>query len=303
MKDRHKFLSLGAGVQSSTIFLMSCLGFIEKIDAAIFADTGWEPKKVYEWLKFLISMGEKHGIPVHIVSVGNIKEDALISQVRGHRHDGHRWASMPYFTKVWIDGHYEIAHGEEQLGMWGDHWVEEWIPPRWSNGMIRRQCTSEYKIRPIEKKQRELAGFKPYQRIPPGTVETWKGISTDEIKRASISSVRWIDFYYPLIEMGFSRQTCIEWCHQRGFKPPRSACIGCPYHSKAEWRDMRDNYPDEWQEAVEFDRAIRNCGGMRGQVFLHADRIPLDEVDLSTPDDFQKHMSLFRDECQGICGV
>jgi len=57
-----------------------------------------------------------------------------------------------------------------------------------------------------------------------------------------------------------------------------------------------------WQEAVEFDRAIRHCGGMRGQVFLHADRIPLDEVDLSTPEDFGQ-LSLWSDECQGMCGI
>ena len=33
-------LSLGAGVQSSTLLLMSCRGVLPKLDAAIFADTG-----------------------------------------------------------------------------------------------------------------------------------------------------------------------------------------------------------------------------------------------------------------------
>ena len=47
-------LSLGAGVQSSTLALMAAHGEIEPMpDCAIFADTGDEPKDVYEWLKWL----------------------------------------------------------------------------------------------------------------------------------------------------------------------------------------------------------------------------------------------------------
>ena len=42
-----RFLSLGAGVQSSTLALMIANGELEPVDSAIFADTGWEPRKVY----------------------------------------------------------------------------------------------------------------------------------------------------------------------------------------------------------------------------------------------------------------
>tara|TARA_R110001606_G_scaffold340650_1_gene488896 strand:- start:353 stop:583 length:231 start_codon:yes stop_codon:yes gene_type:complete len=53
-KDQHiRILSLGAGVQSSTLALMIEKGLVPMIDAAIFADTGAEPKKVYEWLNWL----------------------------------------------------------------------------------------------------------------------------------------------------------------------------------------------------------------------------------------------------------
>lgn len=44
-------LSLGAGVQSSTLAFLAAHGVVEPMPAlAIFADTGWEPKAVYEWL-------------------------------------------------------------------------------------------------------------------------------------------------------------------------------------------------------------------------------------------------------------
>ena len=48
-----RILSLGAGVQSSTLALMIEKGEIPMVDAAIFADVGAEPKKVIKWLDFL----------------------------------------------------------------------------------------------------------------------------------------------------------------------------------------------------------------------------------------------------------
>lgn len=277
-----RILSLGAGIQSSTILLMSCKGELPKLDAAIFSDTGWEPQAVYEHLDWLKGEAEAHGIPVHIISKGNIREDALISQVRGKvKDDGDgnrvaRWASIPYYT-LNADG---------------------------SIGAVRRQCTMEYKITPIEKKLRAMLGYKPRQRIPVSAVEMWIGISLDETRRARVSQKRWIDFYYPLI-LGkrMDRHACIHWL-QKNYPErdvPRSACIGCPFHSNAEWRAIRDHDPEAWADVVEFDRAVRNMGGMRGEVYLHRDCKSLDEVDLSTPED---HGQLgFDQECMGMCGV
>ena len=48
-----RVLSLGAGVQSSTLALMIHKGEIPMVDCAIFADTQAEPPKVYDWLKFI----------------------------------------------------------------------------------------------------------------------------------------------------------------------------------------------------------------------------------------------------------
>lgn len=45
-----RILSLGAGVQSTTLLLMACEGLLPRLDYAIFADTGWEPQRVYEHL-------------------------------------------------------------------------------------------------------------------------------------------------------------------------------------------------------------------------------------------------------------
>jgi hypothetical protein len=262
-------LNLGAGVQSTTVALMSCVGDLPKIDCAIFADTGWEPWPVYEHLDRLKTTLENWGLPVHVVRRGNIKIDALESQLVGKRqgHEG-RWGSLPYFV----------------------------LNPDGSQGIVRRQCTSEYKIEVIEKFIRyDLLGLKPGQKAPANAVRQWFGISLDEYQRARSTADKWRTNYYPLIEKRITRQGCITWLHEHNFEvPPRSACIGCPYHSDAEWRDMKLNRPEEFDDACRFDETMRNPDGLRGEFFLHRSCKPLREVDLRS--DFDKgQLPLFDD--------
>ena len=260
---------------------MSVKGELPKLDAAIFADTGWEPKAVYEHLEYLKGIAEAAAIPVYTVSKGNIRADALRSRVRGYdKTKGERWVSMPYHT----------------------------LNPDGSKGMIRRQCTSEYKIEPVQKKCRELTGKQKGEIIKGVQVELWMGISRDEMRRMRQSRVRWIEHRYPLVfDVPMSRNECLEWLERNGFPvPPRSACIGCPYKSNREWRNTQV-VPDEWQDAVEFDGLIRDrdslhetAGIIRRELFLHRDCKPLSEVDLSTPE--ERGQLNWLQECEGYCG-
>ena len=70
-------LSLGAGVQSTTLALLAIHGEIEKPEHAIFADTGWESNEVYEHLEWLTPIMQNAGIKVHVVTAGNIRKDTL----------------------------------------------------------------------------------------------------------------------------------------------------------------------------------------------------------------------------------
>jgi 3'-phosphoadenosine 5'-phosphosulfate sulfotransferase (PAPS reductase)/FAD synthetase len=128
-----RFLSLGAGVQSSTLALMIAHGEIEPVEEAIFADTGWEPRKVYEWLEWL----EKQlPFPVHRVQRGNLRSDTLTRS----NTTGQRVAAVPW--------HMVMPNGDRAMG--------------------RRQCTAEYKIAPLTRKTRELLGLAPRQRAGGG---------------------------------------------------------------------------------------------------------------------------------------
>jgi hypothetical protein len=259
-----RVLSLGAGVQSTTLALMAAHGEIGPMpDCAIFADTGWEPRAVYEHLERLRAALP---FPVHIVSAGDIRSDA-IAKVNT---TGQRFAAIPWFVRS----------------------------PRGKDGIGRRQCTKEYKLEPIRRKASELIEFK--RRA--GAVEMWVGISLDEAWRMKPSRRQYIVNRWPLLEMQMRRRDCEAVLARLGWKAPKSACIGCPFHDDAMWRDLRDNAPDEFADACEVDRIIRRQPGIRGEQFMHRSRVPLDQVDLSTHAE-RGQPDLFLNECEGMCGV
>ncbi|MEW1545306.1 hypothetical protein [Streptomyces tsukubensis] len=243
------------------MLLLAAEGRLPALDGAVFADTGWEPAAVYRHLDRLErEVARPAGIPVYRVSAGNIRSDALDPE--------HRFASMPLFIQN----------------------------PDGSGGLTRRQCTPEYKIKPIKRKVRELLGCPHPRPVPRGLhVEQWIGISRDEFDRAKDSGIQYLRSVFPLLDLdgaadgrtGWTRDDCLRYLRARGWgETPKSACIGCPFHGNAAWRHLRDTAPDEWADAVAFDRAIRegnargNANGspLRGTAYLHRSRLPLDQA-------------------------
>lgn len=323
-------LNLGAGIQSSRIFLGMCHGEMPKPDAAIFADTQWEPAAVYENLKFLASVGMKAGIPITKITAGDIRQDAIDFRQLRQSKDGKRYAALPLFTKN----------------------------PNGTIGVNRRQCTSEYKIRPVERWIRtNLLGLKLRQRTPKGVlVRHWFGISADEPSRCAYPGLwklapkaviqgffgpipvkrrkewrptKWRHSVYPLLNEVWKpertivaesilpnaeyRGDCKAWLekHYPGRTFPRSACIGCPFRSNAEWRDMRDNRPDEWKDACEFDELQRVADGVSankkgllvGKPYVHRQCVPLAMVDLDGIGEKGGGCGTLLDGMDGLCDV
>lgn len=249
-----KILSLGAGVQSTALMLMSAEGLLEKIDYAIFADTGAEPKAVYDHLNKLIKeVAEPAGIEVRIVQQRNLTE--FIEE------RGTRAPSIPLFVKN---------------------------PETGKGGMLWRKCTPDYKIAPIKRETRKLLGASVNPETgrigmpPTGAVaEQWIGISTDEFHRAKDSDVKYVKHRFPLLDVGWSRQTCINYLEARGWgETPKSACLYCPFHSNKEWRNIRDNYPEEWEWLLKFDDDMRErpFPALTHTPYLHSSLLPLREA-------------------------
>lgn len=278
-----KVISFGAGVQSTALLFMSIKGDIERADCAIFADTGWEPKAVYEHLKWVLDYCALNTMSLHIVSAGNLRKDTL-----RHIRDGGavgRVAQPPLYVinRNTIEG----------------------LPPV-SGGNLWRQCTKEYKIEPIKAKVRELLGVPKGKRVPKGTiVEMCKGISVDEAHRMKDSRDAWIMNRYPLVDLEMTRDDCVRWLRAKNLPiPQKSACIGCPYHSNAYWRDQMRKRPDEFADAEDFDAQLRErpYPGVTGKVYLHRRMLPLREAVMSTMGK-KEQGDLFGQECEGVCGV
>ncbi len=267
-------ISLGGGVQSSVMALMAARGLIKPMpDFAVFADTGWEPKGVYEHLDWL---EPQLPFPVKRVSVGDIRADILA----GTNSTGQPFNSIPAFVKS-LDG---------------------------KTGVIKRQCTREYKLKPITTELRDLLGLGYKERLGEGRcLELWIGISKDEIFRMKPSRERWIQHYWPLIQADMTRQDCKDWFAERysGRVLPRSACIGCPFHTNAEWAEMKRNDSESWNDAVIVDSALRaneRAERFGGEIYLHSSLRPLADIEAFPDPDGHDH-SPFDDECEGMCGV
>ena len=276
-------LSLGAGTQSSVLALLLARDderLIElnycRPDLAIFADTGFEPRYVYDHLDWL---EEQLNYPLVRVSAGDMRKNL----VNGLTPENREFVDIPLFT--------EGSNGKR--------------------GMMTRQCTSHYKIKPINKELRLRAGGEPGKRFPKGdVVETWMGISLDEVSRMKPAKESWIDKRYPLVELGMDRQDCRDWFAQ--FYPgrilPRSACVICPYRSDKEWRELKENEASSFDDAIAFDNSLRRSGtainkvlskSMKDISYLHRSCKPLKDVVFEKSNDINN----FENDCEGLCGV
>ncbi len=281
MNEPIHILSLGAGVQSSTLAIMAARGEVPgypKLSAAIFADTQDEPASVYVWLDWLEAEIQRSPFPfpVYRVTIGRLSEK-LTTLRQGKNGNIVSGGNIPC----------HVRQGNE-IGM-----------------MPSRACTFDFKIAPILKKAKLLGGVKRGQKTV-GVIQ-WIGISLDEVHRMKPSRDPWAKNMWPLVDMAMKRGDCIEWMARNGYpKPPRSSCIFCPYHSDHEWRRLKTEEPDAFADAVAFEKRFqetkRQTTSMRGVPYLHKSCKPLEEVDFSSEED-RGQMSLFGNECTGMCGV
>ena len=281
--DSHTFFSFGGGGQSTGIALLLIHHpekFVEKgltlPENINFADTGAEPAAVYKHIelmqKLLVQAGYKFNVCRNVD-----KDDNFIPIDQGERGP----STVPLFTRT-----------------------PEGV------GMLRRQCTNEFKIRPLTKAIRESLGYKPKEKVK-DSVKLWLGISCDESQRMRTNKTTWIDNVYPLIELGLSRPHCTALGqHYLGYAPPKSACYFCPFTNHERWLSMRQTDPETFDKAVKFDERVRDLptfGKSNYPCFIHSSATPLKSAVLDQP--FipglfhSSEVRGFSQECDGHCGI
>lgn len=299
MREIH-VLNLGAGIQSTALYLMSLRrdepDCVPVFDFAIFADTQEEPAEVYKHLAWLKSLG---GPPILEGTAGKLGDDlihghhnvnrALTSKHRPGQVVGHVY-DIPAFVKK-ADGSYR--------------------------GIVKRKCTSAYKIEVINRVIREqVVGLNRGDRFPVKDVKViqYFGLSYDEpgriVKAQAKARGGWYNPAFPLFDLEMTRRHCH--LYLEGIVPhktPRSACSFCPYHSDTEWRRIRDADPKAWDRACEVDDAMRHpdaaCSqDLDGELYLHQSCIPLRSAPIDTPESRgEQYQFGFAAECEGMCGV
>lgn len=274
MNDPLHILSLGAGVQSSTLALMAAKGEVGPMPtAAIFADTKNESASTYEWINWLET---KLPFPIHRITNGDLAEESTRRRINKKTGGAYYANLIPAYAKN-ADG---------------------------TTGITGRTCTWHFKIKPIVKFMRQNYGIKRGQKTV--GINQWIGISLDEVSRMKPSREAWIKNKFPLIDADMTRHDCLLWLEKNGYPtPPRSACTFCPFKSDHEWRSLPSN---EMSSVIDFERklqelhaGISTAGKRQGVPFLHNSMIPIGEIDFS--EDTTQGNLHFHNECEGMCGV
>ena len=170
-----------------------------------------------------------------------------------------------------------------------------------------RQCTKQYKLKPIHRYLRQYLDLKDGRLAPKDQqVNMWLGLSRDEAGRVKPSKQNWITMVYPLLDKDLSRAQLYRWFKERypDRDLPKSACIGCPYHTDQMWANMKANDPVSFLDAVNVEWAMQNVpqsrGALTGTAYLHKARVPLNEVKFNIQGPQDDGM---QEECEGLCGI
>jgi hypothetical protein len=245
-------LSWGLGLQSTALLEMSLSGDYDtpKLDLAIFADTGFEHNYSHDIYNFYAPRAIEAGIKVIKIGDQSILDDS------------YRKVSMPMFVT-----------GNGRRGR-----------------MIRRKCTREYKIRPIQRAIRQELGVNPRGRLAANLVELWLGITTDEIERAKDSRVAYINHSFPLLDLNFKRGQCANYLKSKNLPVPgKSSCVFCPYKKSSEWAELKRDQPQTYELIADLEAKINQkelvkIGGQAKDVYFLPSGVALPQADFDTPE-------------------
>lgn len=230
-------------------------------DLVIFADTGAEPADVYAAVEQARQLCEETNVPFQVVKHGDL---ARPPQTRR----GKQKIFVPVYT-IALEGN---AKGD----------------PAGKLGQLKRQCTQEYKIRPMSRAAKKLAGDRP--------IEMTLGISLDEWHRMHINDPEdRIQLAYPLINdpiTPMTRSDCVNHLRDIGVPAAKSACVFCPYRRDPWWGYLYRHDPKAFAAAVDYDEWVRDK--RPGYLcFVHDSRRPLKDVVPEIVADEDQQFTLF----------
>lgn len=265
----ERYLSYGGGVQSTALIVLATQGRIDKVDAALFCNTG-DDSEHPDTLKYvretMVPWAAERGITIHeIQRVTKGEPQTLWGRIINHTRD-----SL-----------------SEPIPVYG-----------YTGAPLSRICTVDHKIRVLEKWIKTNA-----KELP---VETFIGISIDEIERAKTAEPTYEIRRYPLLELGFNRIDCAKVIADAGLPvPPKSSCFFCPFHSMLTWAELRRDRPDLFNKAVELETTlnVRRAKRDKPPVYLTRKSKPLVDAVQIAPDSLFSEAEMAGQCDSGFCFI
>lgn len=280
-------LCYSAGVQSHAILRMVCDGTIErpKRFAVIAADPGMESEVSISFRdNEAAALCNEAKIPFVVAQGPNLFHDiTTLNQTSKTRMDT---------PPLWTDN--------------GDG----------SKGRLKQKCTDRYKIQPINRAVRRqllsLWGISTGRSgdcaLAPGSVVRWIGFTADETDRRDAllrsKTQKFVRFEFPLIERGMLKSNVIAMYLEKGWRiPVRSMCNACPWHGLRSLKEMHDDRPSDWAQAVAVDESARDLTqiSVRNPCYVSATLKPLTELaamNFELPDAIENDLA----QCNsGVC--
>ena len=280
-------LNFSGGTQSACLLWMIIDGHISKPDnfLVVFANPGMEKQETIDYVLMMFTRCQQADIDIRLARGPNLLTDVLSGSQK-------RLDNPP----LWI----KKANGKR--------------------GQLRQCCTKQYKVLPMQRCVREYMDEKwGISANPRATrhlaravsVTTWVGFSADETHRVDKLLAQkhpvYKRFEFPLQTLGMQTHDVVRYMREHGHDlPPRSLCNGCFAHGLRSLKEIHDNRPADWQQAVAFDHAIRDMsrfGVTQGECFVSDTLLPLEEL-ADRGFDLGSTLENVRHECDtGMCFV
>jgi hypothetical protein len=249
--------------------LMIRHGEIPPVDDIIFADTGDEPRAVYDWLDYLRPLLTA---PLHVVQKGVLSQDFL-------------------------------AALDNPKGRAGQPPLMVWNHQKQQGGRLWRKCTKEYKLDPIRRKTRDLRRGRHVEQLIGISLDEAMRMKMSgvkyitnvyplvEMRMTRADCLNWMQRNgYPL-----PPKSACKFCPYISNLRLRDMKDNSP----EDWKDL------VWfdHEVRRRQKATINGAKITGTLYVHRDCKPIDEVDLRNAEDFGQ-TDMFEAGCvEGMCGV
>lgn len=212
-----------------------------------------------------------------LIAKGVIDRPDFIVVADTMRENPSTWEYLEQHVKPFLSKHdlaVEIApHSLATVDLYDKHGLTL-MPVYTPTGKTRTYCSNEWKRRVVDRYLRGKGVLGGTRLI---------GFAFDEKRRWSgmhgNTEGKWTTIC-PLVDLMINTAACLKIIESAGLpQPHHSSCWMCPHKRNAEWRFLRDNYPEYWLKAIAMDEEVRENDEQQA-VFLHHDRVPLAQADI-----------------------